>query len=108
MNDRELLTLAAKAAGIKGSWDSYASCFVPLTGQIFWDPLTSDGDAFRLAIKLHINIEVWDVEYCIRTNIFIRSIQRHGNFEEPYTDDPAAAARRCVVRAAATIGMNTK
>lgn len=62
MTDRELLELAAKAAGMEtricrateqlrarphGSGDLF-----PL-----WNPLTDDGDALRLAGKLRINIE---------------------------------------------------
>ena len=45
MTDKELLELAAKAAGIDPKWDS-------LYWQ--WNPLTDDGDALRLAVKLRI------------------------------------------------------
>lgn len=58
--DRELLELAAKAAGIDGVYmqrltgDGLAvrGCLVQL-----WNPLTDDGDALRLAVKLRITVE---------------------------------------------------
>ena len=52
--DRELLELAAKAAG----WNISETPF----GQwrrdekYWWDPLTDDGDALRLAVKLRLDI----------------------------------------------------
>ena len=57
INRRKLLQDAAKAASIKGCWDDHANCFVPAEGQIFWDPLVNDGDAFRLSQKLDIDIK---------------------------------------------------
>jgi len=59
MTDREMLELAAKAAGI----DWIKNCvwiengfYSPLAKheRIAWNPLTDDGDAFRLAVKLKI------------------------------------------------------
>ena len=50
MTDRELLELAAKAAGLTGEYrfDGYGEgCFVALDGSRF-NPLTNDGDALRL------------------------------------------------------------
>lgn len=74
MNDKELLERAAKAAGIVigvdarfiGSHDGvyffnerreHPMCPRPNeAGNVLWNPLESDGDAFRLAVKLKINI----------------------------------------------------
>ncbi|RON17935.1 hypothetical protein BK660_21845 [Pseudomonas brassicacearum] len=62
MNDRELLELAAKAAGLELDWDvpDGASPWV-ITGAgdergpgACWNPLDDDGDAFRLAVDLRI------------------------------------------------------
>lgn len=55
MIDRELLELAAKAAGYKMAdvLDGY-----PLwrEGYGIWNPLTDDGDALRLAVELEMTI----------------------------------------------------
>ena len=75
--DRELLELAAKAAGIDGRWDKGARAFVPKIGPIFWCPLTDDGDALRLAVALKIILMPYPTE---------------------------AETRRAIVRAAAKIG----
>lgn len=63
-SDRELLEMAAKAAGLKGSWNREVACIRLLPGKktpygmiySYWDPLTDDGDALRLAVKLGIAI----------------------------------------------------
>ena len=123
MTDKELLELAAKAAGIiedlRGGRDDERLGLVIETKKKFsgddyhffpsryWNPLTSDGDALRLAVKLHINIEVWNVDNLVRANIYILH-RGHGCFEEHYTTDPYAATRRAIVRAAAEIGKEMK
>lgn len=58
MTDRELLELAAKAAGVEGQFTLGSGNALELAKprgfQIYWNPLTDDGDAFRLAVKLDI------------------------------------------------------
>lgn len=105
MNDRELLEMAAKAAGIRGRFtenhpEDGAPCYssginVGQRVQILWNPLTDDRDALRLAVALGMNLEITDsdVYACSR-----------GNFSEPAKPDPCAALRRAIVRAAAEIG----
>ena len=83
MNDRELVELAAKAAA-----------------QV-WNPLIDDGDAFRLAVDLHINIEILNTDNFVRANVVIGG--KHFSPSERYTDDAHAATRRAIVRAAAEI-----
>ena len=99
MTDRELLELAAKAAGIAlADWNDGAEPYSSGIGFILpsnrmWNPLTDDGDALRLAVALGIDIEfVDDVVFA------------EGNFSEFVTPDAAAATRRAIVRAAAEIG----
>ena len=105
MTDKELLELAAKAAGIEhhgyctegflfvgdgecGRWDR-------------WNPLLDDGDALRLAVKLRIELEFYDgFEEVFATENTIEAISQ----TEPYKNDPYAATRRAIVRAAAEIG----
>lgn len=96
MTDRELLMLAAKAAGL---WDAANNCI-----DIPWSPLTDDGDALRLAIKLRMIIEP------MRTmgGDFVGvSVYPSGRGDCGVTEafgDPEAATCRAIVRAAAEIG----
>lgn len=54
--DKELLELAAKAAGIEGSYfhsDNPIHCGIyQARGQYYWNPLASDSEALRLALTL--------------------------------------------------------
>jgi hypothetical protein len=58
MTDRELLALAAKAAGIPVVWDDEAGCYLrqDRMGTVPWVPLTDDGDALRLLVKLRLGL----------------------------------------------------
>ena len=63
MTEREMLEFAAKAAGIKGGfYENHPedgapcySCGIWRGASVkLWNPLTNDGDALRLAVKLGI------------------------------------------------------
>jgi len=82
--DRELLELAAKAAGIP--WVEGGPSRMGWAG---WNPLTDDGDALRLAVKLNIDAG--------KPGMRLSVDWREG-------EDPYAATRRAIVRAAAAIG----
>ena len=110
--DRELLELAAKAAGlnVKGEWVDADDKFTHLNvGKKFtnerakWNPLTDDGDALRLAVNLQLGISIPPVvDGRIEVVTFygpIISIVEH-----PQNNDRNAATRRAIVRAAAEIG----
>jgi len=91
MTDKELLELAAKAAGYAlrddvfqdGDWIFIGAGEGDLEP---WNPLTDDGDALRLAVKL-----------CLMDEHSVMMGQFDG-------EDPYAAQRRAIVRAAAEIG----
>lgn len=60
MEDRELLEMAAKAAGLNYKvTEDHVRLLVRGSDNLQrpWDPLSDDGDAFRLALKLQIKIE---------------------------------------------------
>lgn len=106
--DRELLELAAKAAGYaEWDWlsaDHWMNVYDEQGRQSSWNPLTDDGDALRLAVKLGIDPE-WggfDVEVCKQ-----HSGARNFCYVEPHDSDPYAATRRAIVRAAAQIGRHS-
>lgn len=111
MTDRELLELAAKAAGFI-NWTPYSTGLFVETGHsrgntgYHWNPLTDDGDALRLAVKLNI----WPVRQYGRAVIVVQRGAAY--FDEiaecDIGDDPYAATRRAIVRAAAEIGKEMK
>lgn len=94
MSDRELLELAAKAAGYN---------YKPQNGAIVvdgipanWNPLTDDGDALRLVVKLQMELTVF--------RDHVTAFYATGWCDELNGDDPYAATSRAIVRAAAEIG----
>jgi hypothetical protein len=95
MTDREMLELAAKAAG---EWPS-PEPFEHVLSR--WNPLTDDGDALRLAVKLDLQIHPSGDEIWVSNPA--ASLAEDVVFET-YRDDPYAATRRAIVRAAAIIG----
>ena len=100
MNDRELLELAAKAAGIlTPSWYGSASYIDGMLSR--WNPLEDDGDALRLAVALNmgVSIPVWKDN---RIDVITFRDSRVNVIEKG--NDAMAAARRAIVRAAAEIG----
>jgi hypothetical protein len=97
MSDKELLEAAAKAEGHAYPWVLPAR-----GGERPWNPLTDDGDALRLAVKLVMTIEQWS-----EGHVYV-GYRHPGNFEhERHRKDPLAATRRAIVRAAAEIGRHT-
>lgn len=103
MTDRELLELAAKAAKYKlWLYEPYDHlCMIGSHEE--WNPLTDDGDALRLAVKLGIELEFF--ANCVRASLSTDGKYWEGN-ESLWVDkpDPYAATRRAIVRAAAHIG----
>ena len=97
MTDREMLELAAKAAGIEHlSGEYYVSGpeLWDIERKRWWRPLTNDGDALRLAVQLGFSVEpgrCWHSHY-------------GPAFSEDVLSGVMAATRRAIVRAAAQIG----
>ena len=88
--DKNLLELAAKAAGFEAGW--------VIQG---WNPLQGDGDALRLAVKLGLTLVVES------DMVFCRNQRSDKAFCESGSDR-YAATRRAIVRAAAEIGKVTR
>lgn len=107
MDDRALLELAAKAAGIETAfWNdgqevhSSGEGFI-LPSNRLWNPLTDDGDALRLAVKLALNIDIqhhetevftWDGVYLASEHVFVHPAHAY------------EATRLAIVTAAAKLG----
>ena len=109
MTDKELLELAAKAAGLVVHAKNQAGRDACGAGDVglwivnvstCWNPLTDDGDALRLAVRLRIAVDPWGVGAAA-----VAIVNNRAATAEPhYGDDPGRATRRAIVRAAAEIG----
>lgn len=99
-NDRELLQLAAKAAGISGQYDDCFNAIVYGPHSQLWIPLTDDGDALRLAVKLGLLVHGSAAD----STVFCQVGECPDAILEKAKPDPYAATRRAIVRAAASIG----
>lgn len=108
--DRELLELAAKAAGIELIYDDCDPYPVIDGNDEPWNPLNDDGDALRLAVKLNLSvkhgIDIFDESNTMSAYAYYGDVGEC-NFE-PHGSDPYAATRRAIVRAAAEIGRGMK
>jgi hypothetical protein len=104
MSDREMLELAAKAAGyvIRDStrWKNTVVCQVTLddgsTNYVRWNPLADDGDALRLAVTCGLVVD------CSRPSAG-EPYKQHAIWLDE-TMSNAELTRRAIVRAAAEIG----
>jgi hypothetical protein len=112
MTDRELLEAAAKAAGMEvvpGSQSPSRGWYYVCTGagglhqdganRPLWNPLTNDGDALRLAVKLGTSIDFTNY-----TQTVFYGVGQFIQEDWHLTNDPYAATRRAIVRAAAIGG----
>jgi len=114
MTDRELLELAAKAAGYDFAWycrganNPNGIPNAPFANGHEWNPLTDDGDALRLAVKLGMLVSV--TSYIPGENAwgFTSAVYKRAQITEKFTDKPYAATCRAIVRVAAEIGKGLK
>lgn len=113
MNDKQMLEMAAKAAGIdfepeksephpvNGCWWGLWIKYDRETDQFddrYWNPLAKDGQALRLAVKLNLlRGYIYDDEVSLAPS-------EYGIIEPVVNGDPYAATRRAITRAAAEIG----
>ena len=96
MENKKLVELAAKAAGIAGTW--HRSGYVAYSGWCgsVFDPLNDDGDALRLAVNIGISIELSDYG--------VDAVIQSGRKFEGWGSCIECATRRAITRAAAQIG----
>jgi hypothetical protein len=105
MTDQELLELAAKAAGyaridfLSFEFDNRANVYDERDRHDNWNPLIDDGDALRLVVKLEIDL-CFGANYVIADGVQGPTVNN--------ANDPCAATRRAIVRAAAEIGKEMK
>lgn len=100
--DQDLLALAAKAAGIKGKSSFYtgfeeecpnADPYGPEHPRRPWNPLTDNGDAFKLMVSLKLCVQPSKDWAEVTDGVLV--------VHENRISEPFAATRRAIVRAAA-------
>jgi hypothetical protein len=110
LSDRALIEAAARAAGLRFSKEFQdrraehgiiSLWLLPEDGSLgstAWNPLTDDGDALRLAVKLGLDL-------CVSPNTALCAWSEVTSdwMEEPPGNDPCAAMRRAIVRAASAM-----
>ena len=126
--DRELLELAARASGFGGPehkfcWteNEYPRCsgthgalwnYVGfMDSAVLWNPLTDDGDALRLVVKLGLSVEPYPIYQPEKHSVSVKQRRQSDTMREAnptqvielYGGDPYAAARRAITRAAAEV-----
>ena len=104
MTDNQLLFYAAKASNIDYSLRGQVPTRFDGKDFIVWNPLTHDGDALRLAVKLHMS--VLSNETASWVAVGMQQINRAEEIHDG--SDAYAATRRAIVRAAAEIGKEMK
>ena len=102
MTDRELLEAAARAAGMSKmlAWTPGATPWLRVDPDLSrpWNPLTDDGDALRLAVKLELVVDF--AQECTGSLDHVRKIAEGICHDKA---DPCAATRRAIVLAAAEL-----
>ena len=102
MNVRELLELAAKAAGYHVCHFAFDFVYVAddvTHSRFYWHPLSDDGDALRLAVKIHMfDGSLFD--------LFLKFRLEEVLIDGSRSDEEIV--RRSIVRVAAEIGRNMK
>lgn len=100
MTDREMLELAAKAADLHVKVASNSGRGLKVHGNCnWWNPLTDDGDALRLAVKLQLEIYIDHRGVAVRTHCGLKVLE---------SECHAEATRRAITIAAAKIGKEMK
>ena len=119
-SDRELLAWAAKAAGYTTNhpWNAERLTLNPPVDALVvqdengvvhtaWNPLDDSGAAMNLAVDLDLAIVPYPIYNKQKHSVLVQK----KNLDEPrfekmelHGDDPRAATRRAIVRAAASIG----
>jgi len=117
MSDKELLELAARAAGSgavcwteseyprgSGKHGALWNYVGHMDTAELWNPLEDDGDALRLAVKLGLDVEMHGCLTNFPYAVACECSSGIAEEEQPDDGDPYAATRRAIVRAAAEIG----
>lgn len=109
--EKEMLEMAAKAAGFAFAVIQGPHCFVyeKFMGNSrspkLWNPLDDDGEAMRLAVMLDMSVMVNRVDGFTSVTY---GYSEPSVVTEMHSDDPYGATRLSITRAAAEIGRSMK
>ena len=106
MTDRELIEKAANAAGFAHNGWHFADGSLALKGfnDRRWNPITDDGDALRLAMKLNLLILPYPEDNAVRVVDFKAHREPKNTIVSWGTPpDALAATRRAITMAAASL-----
>lgn len=103
MTNRELLDLAALAAGHETTLYTGHVYIHDGTATRQWNPLENDGDAFRLMVKLSMEIDCCSSGVAVRVPCGLKVLVDASEVKCEY-----AATRLAIVKAAAEIGRGMK
>ena len=115
MDDKQLLELAAKAAGIEVFWgrpsddQDHNKLYLKENSIMYtpkvWNPLVRDDQALRLAVKLRLDVMTdCPNSVCIEVPIGKKDNWITENTGDDSFENVLIATRRAIVRAAAEIG----
>lgn len=100
IEDLALLNNAARAAGFELHLAPLEGGPLPIWRErgCTWNPLVNSGQALELAVTLRLHVDI----HSNSVNVWWFDESRKAqSYDEDLGDDPAAAVRRCIVRAAA-------
>lgn len=114
MTDKEILELAAKAAGV--NLQQWQSGFVELRNGIIthWNPLHDNDGALKLAVKLGITVTPYPIYAQQKHSVIAKQYRNTDSMREKnptevietYNDDAESATRRAIVKCAAFMEKN--
>lgn len=110
MDDRQLLEDAARAAGNNCAPIMFNADKGVSWGSGWWSPLTNDGDALRLAVRLGIAIDTAAMRVWAFRSWGTPTVMAQEEFfgSDPHNGSKDSATRRAITRAAAAIGQKMR
>jgi hypothetical protein len=110
MTDQQLLERAARAVGIpcplfyEGDDQRGWGAYVKIGKGHYWRPLDDDGDALRLAIVLHMRVDIVSAGVVVYVEARVEDDPVILRIVEQFSAhaDAATAVRRAIVKAAAS------
>lgn len=106
MDDKELLEKAAKAVGLDGyihEWINGPEFIIHGENPATWNPLTDDGDALRLAVKIGLEVFTRQGMSGDITTVAVPQEMDIESIHERHKGDAMKATRLAITRAAAAM-----